>query len=265
MRDQRAAADIAQECGDKGALAVEKTAWLKAAMEFLHGPAGKTEKPAKASIRKIHRTKAYEFLLCLDNVLQTMCGKSLLDLRMPKDRTIPPDRWPVLTLSSDQGSDCYAGQWFLRYHCDVVVLYIRDAPHRVWNDVRAALKAAGLWGTVVLVTAVLNADHGPYQESRFWQQSVESIDAYLDLVSPQTCPIYASLRTKILRDRGMLDEAGRLEVDEEVWGSLREAFKRKTQRIGLSRWFGFISSLKEFLPNWNIRCPCHSLVEFICA
>ncbi len=85
----------------------------------------------------MHRRKAYEWLITVDNTLGVMCNLSLDDFVV--DEAQPVSSWKTLCLSVDQGSDGWAAKNFLRSRkvCHCVLM---DDSHRKWNNGLAALK-----------------------------------------------------------------------------------------------------------------------------
>ena len=126
---------IALEEGDAAALAAAEQEWRSAAHRYM-AAASHVDDP-RAKVRQRHRVKAYEWLLCVSQCLQGICGKTPESYRLHEDpakRGSPRD-WPVLVINADQGSDGYAAHWFLKSQ-RLPLLFARDDPHRRWNDAR---------------------------------------------------------------------------------------------------------------------------------
>ena len=70
---------------------------------------------------------------------------------------------------------------------------------------------AGMKQSMLLMTVVLNADHGPWSEERWLQEAREGGVAYLR-IADATCPLYQSQFHNHAEDLGAEDRLG-----EEGW------------------------------------------------
>eukprot|EP00971_Amphidinium_carterae_P068158 1349313-Amphidinium_carterae.1 len=181
-----------------------------------------------------------------------MTGQSLEGWR--KDDTYhastPPSQWPMLNLVADQGSDGLSAASFLVHHCKLNVLYCADPCHRSWNDCKQALKRSGLWETVLGSCVLLNYPSGPWKEQRFHRRNQEVMREFLSVCALDD-GIVSELSDQILCDH----QQSHLRCDEDVLETLRghllHAFRRKPDRVGMCRWFGWAASMKEQLPHWH--------------
>lgn len=256
LADARGSACVAIEDGDAEKIAEERESWHAMASSFLapSGAGEEVEEPEK-KFKKTYRQKTYEYLISLHNALACSVGRGLEHWRLAADASQRPHprEWDVLVLSADQGSDGYAAQFFMRYHAQMVVLFNRDDNHRRWNDCKLGIKDCGLWGLVILVAAALNGDHAPFGEAKWWQSGKEKIAEYMSLTSPHECPLFCALRGRIVQDRGLQGSEGEAGFDDALFSSLSEAWHRKTEKVGLCRWFHWREAVQSLMPDWTVR------------
>lgn len=65
--------------------------------------------------------------------------------------------------------------------------------------------------------------------------------------------MFMNLYPRILSDTGEEDRVCEPGLDEKVFRGLPDVFRTMQQRIGMSRWFGFLDSAKAFLKVWHAR------------
>eukprot|EP00972_Heterocapsa_arctica_P116257 16452222-Heterocapsa_arctica.AAC.1 len=75
----------------------------------------------------------------------------------------------------------------------------------------------------------------------------------MGLTSASECPIFQELLPYMVADSNeehlLLDD----EVVQRYWQELPEAWARKNDKIGMSRWFGFVKAMRSLLPIWHKR------------
>ena len=81
---------------------------------------------------------------------------------LPEVSAVPLARRPTLVMCYDEGSPNVALAQWLQYRARLRVICLRDPFLREWNDVTNALRAVGLWDTVLLSTVCFNLPHGPW-------------------------------------------------------------------------------------------------------
>ena len=243
---------------DKGTEAeIEKARenWKSRALTFLKRSA--VEPDPEAPAKKKFRLKSRDWLAYTEHQLETACGKSWEDFVIPKEpeKRLPLDKWPVITLSADRGPDGEAACNFLRYAERVCMLRLPDDAHWQWDTAIQALKDSKLWGWAMVMMTVINADHGPWEEARWYQSGREAVVAYKRLLKkePTRCPIFTALLEPILRDQGEEHRKGEEGIARIVWDGLEAAWAKKAPKVAPSRWFGLIKSLHDFLPLWHRR------------
>ena len=79
------------------------------------------------------------------------------------------DKIAILISISDQGPLNCPGLDYLQFKLGAMVLPLYDPFHRCWNDLKSALKASGLFKTVVQYSLVYNLNYGP-NGSKTWFQ-----------------------------------------------------------------------------------------------
>ena len=167
-----------------------------------------------------------------------------------------PVQWPILTLSFDQGSDGYCAANFVAYHLPVGILALPDPNHRCWNDAQLALKDCKMWSAINVMTIVFNADRGPWADARWYQQAKESVSTYITLTRPESCPVWALLFEKIAAERGELHRQAEEGYSQEAFRKLENAWHFMSQKIGMSRWFGWTDSDIPFRRCGMLGCWC---------
>ena len=104
------------------------------------------------------------------------------------------------------------------------MVVLRDPPHRRYNDTLLALRDAGLYPVVCVLVCVLNSDHAPWGECRWFQMGREAIDSYMKSADYNTDPIFMDLLPMVLRDLNLEHRVGEPNLNKEVWDQLPEAW-----------------------------------------
>ena len=168
---------------------------------------------------------------------------------------VKPNQWhtmPVLSLAVDQGSDGWsAGQFLMRSQRACMVLF-KDLNHRLWNDTWNAVKHSGLKALMTVAIVVLNSDHGPWHDARWFQQGVEGAAAYAAIGNVDDA-LFQRNYMHILEDMDWLHRLDDPELPRKTFETLPAAFQRMTEKVATSRWFGVFHSLQHFLPLWSRR------------
>ena len=235
------------------AVQVHREDWRRRAESFLKQAELKTGEGCNT--RKTLRLKTFEWLLCLNNVLKVLADISLDHFQVPEALPDRPDpgQWPFLVINADRGSDGFAAQYFLRYAGRCAIFFVGDASHKAWNACSNALKKTGHWSTVLLASAMMNVDHAPYHNAKFFQAGKEMIHLYVKMTSPQECPIYLFLRDRIVKELGLENSISDPKLDSFIWDQLAEAWQHKCERVGPSRWFHFAHAVRKFNSIWTSR------------
>lgn len=227
-------------------------AWRQQATLFLKG-----EHKASADIAKRRprfRLKAFKWLLALDRMLSVSLGVGLRRFLAWEEHSRPhPRQWQILTVSLDQGSDGWSAVQFLANGLPFGVMALADPSHRCWNDCQLSLKDSQTWGAVQLMTIVLNLDSGPWRDARWYQQAREAVEAYLKTATPETCPIWQMMFSRVVADRGEQVLMGAADYERDLFANLGEAWSLMSQKVGMARWFGWTDAMESYLPRWHMR------------
>ena len=133
------------------------------------------------------------------------------------------------------------------------ILLLNDCSHRVWNDYQASIRQCGLWGVVCLMTVVLNADGGPWSESRWWQVSKEAVLSYTAKTTHVSCAAWQYMWELVCLDMEKTHLVTDEKFQEETFKELPRVFEHKCQRVAMSRWFGWCDSSLRYLGEWHRR------------
>ena len=160
--------------------------------------------------RKRHRTKAYSWLLRIDNALQHHCGTGLSHYQVKEPDTVPASEaalWPRLSIVADRGSGGISAVHFAQRRLMLNIDYLPDASHDHWNELREALKECDLWPHILIAVIAYNCDFAPWGQDAFYCQLRESFAEYLLVAHPLSCPMWSEYWPRILVDR---DETSRM-------------------------------------------------------
>jgi hypothetical protein len=229
LAEARTAAALALQLEDSEQIKLAGAAWRAKAQHFLSKDADRQK-----DTHQVFRKKTYEFVLCLNNILESSTGRTLDFWRLPADPALRPHpaQWPTLVLNADQGTDGFAATWFLRSQ-NVCFLFARDESHRSWNNAKLALQGSGLWGYVLLTIAMMSGDHGPFDEARFFQTAKESCQVYMQTSRPGDDPIFCSLRSHLVKDLDLQDQLADPGLDDQLWAAIPEATQPEEQRANV--------------------------------
>jgi hypothetical protein len=246
--------------------AAEVELWEQQALAHLRVQVQDTEEMMKRAAatkkaKKLHRVPAHDYGLALGHAM-TVCGCPLDDFQAgqvpddPKDykeevaATLPR----TLAIASDQGTIGSCLLWYLAYQKRVRCLILWDPSHRVWNDIKHACQMSHLWPHVLLMTAVINHTHGPWNGSAFWEQSRDAAEMYIQR-SSEVDPLFLAFLPGILADKGMSHRAAEPGIEKEVFESFlaEDCWKNRGTKVALARWFGFMKAAAGFDKTWNVR------------
>jgi hypothetical protein len=199
-------------------------------------------KPAK----KRQRTKAYQWLLAVENILQQYTGQGFNKYLPPASGSQPassPYSWPWLGIALDRGPDSWAAKQFLKYHLHANVEEFPDQSHDCWNDVRNALRATGLWNHVLLMVLALNLSHAPFEEGKWHSVLCDAFQEYYRIASSRDA-LFLRFLPKILADWRELHRLAEPNIAQDVWDRLPEqwCWKKRGSKVGMCRFFGFVTS-----------------------
>lgn len=217
--------------------------------------------------KKLKRVKSFQWLVVTESMLKHVFGvrKGWLDFHIrekPEDPLPPnPRSWPSISVVIDQGPDGWCAGNFLVNHMGVNACILKDGSRRGWNDVCLALKGSKQWFLVLAFAVVCNCDHGPWRDSRWYTESKEAAETYLQVASATSCPLFQEFYPQLLNDKGDSLANSDDELLESTWKQIPEAFATKLPKLSRSRWFGIFDSVDELHSIWHSRLL---VLLFIC-
>ena len=122
-----------------------------------------------------------------DHQMVGAASKGLAHFQQPADPTLrgPWDWWPLLSMSSDQGTKETAGTNVCMHKLGLNCDSFCDPGHAVWNDCKRALRESGHWSHTCLMMLSWNVRHGPWCEDFRMQEVVGCFKIFLKV---NTCP-----------------------------------------------------------------------------
>lgn len=248
MKDVHSKAMEAAEMGDSEALATERVAWLRRDQRAWSDMAKPEHNEPE---RKLYRTKSHEWLLATDHQMWCCTGKRWADYIQPEQDhrfTQPPlEPCGVVTCSVNQGADGWQALQYLMYEMRVAVVAVKDPSHRLWRDTWLAISHAHLKPLCVLLSIVLSADHGPWQDARWFQASKEAASSYMQLGGIDDL-LFQRQVDQMAAEMGIAHQLCEGALHEEVFKAIPEAMLKMTTTVAQGRLFGLFQSLEHFLP-----------------
>ena len=188
---------------------------------------------------------AYVCLRCLDSLLHHTVGYGLSTFASTVTEQPALCQRPTLVLTMDEGSPGYALVWWMAYHQQLRMAFLRDPLHRQWNDLTLALKATGLWWVVIMSTVAFNLSHGPWNGSSWFEKIREGGLTLLAEEGPHSALVNA-LYDQMCQDHGW-KATGTTAQRKRLLNELRkgEALNKKGDNVALRRWFSWVSAAKK--------------------
>lgn len=251
MRDVRLEIHDAIERQDKNAIEQQKNLWRKRAAADWSSMSKKADERGEPC-RKRFRSKAYSWLLSSEQQLWACTGRRFADWCFDSDESRPP--WaslPTLSISIDQGCDGWTSCNFLLSR-SVAVVPCKDLSHRLWNDCWNALCHSGLKSVMLLAICVLNADHGPWTNARWPQESREVAEGYLAVGNVDDA-LFQRVYLRIADKMNLCSDLEDPGLPSRIFQSIPEAVARMSRQVATSRWFGLLEALESFIPQWSRR------------
>ena len=235
--DYMGEASLAILDGEPDVLEDRKRAWTRSSEAWTEGGA------AKPDIKR-QRTKAYQWLRGVDNIITMYTGEGLSQYILHNDLAKRPENpmdWPWLGVSLDRGPDSWAAKQYMKYFLKANVEEFPDQSHDNWNDVRASLREVGVWQNVLVMVLALNLSHGPWAEGKWYEKLRRAFFEYHS-ISNSNDPIFRWMLPWILIDRGQLNRRHEINIAQEVWDSLPDAWcwHQRGDKVGLCRFFGYV-------------------------
>ena len=221
-----------QFCPEVGHVAghAEATAlWRKRAVRYISKSNGDSDKP---KARKRRRIKSMHWGLALDNCLSYCTGVGLETFSINSATLAScPFEWPSLTVVPDQGSDGFCMINAFQKGCDGVKFNVGvywDKFHGAHNDVKLAVKKAGLRGFCLISAVAAAAPHSPWNTGTRRIQTWEAMTEYLE---NHDCDeeISVSVQADLLADDGEAHRITEPNIAQTKWNELlAESIFRKS-------------------------------------
>eukprot|EP00971_Amphidinium_carterae_P220765 4382944-Amphidinium_carterae.1 len=254
MNDLTTSATMAFQSGGEEETAVKQN-WSQLAKRFWlettrHGEGEKRDK-----VKKLVRTKAYSWLVATSHMLMVCSGVGWSAFRVPAEEGARPmaEEQKVAVLTIDQGGDGWCAVHYLMAtrHC---ILLLSDQSHRCWNDFQLALQDSKLYSWTLVTICLLNLDHGPWGGARWWEELKSGCREYIRVAGPE-CVVWQGHLPHVLAEVGEeLMVEGAEERNAALFYGLEECVERKVERVGMTRWFQYVSAVHSFLKLWSRRC-----------
>eukprot|EP00971_Amphidinium_carterae_P111847 2215421-Amphidinium_carterae.2 len=154
-----------------------------------------------------------------------------------------------LHVVTDQGTVGWTLHFYLLY-AGCGLTWSLDPHHRLVNDVRSAIAAAGLQIHQCTATAVLNLQSGPWQSSRYATELKQVCTEYM------RCETWEGqlfqLHFDVLAGLVPSSQPGSEEHMQAVWARVCEILGQLSMgaRTARSRWFHFFETAEQFMPCW---------------
>lgn len=210
--------------------------------------------------RKKRRINSFQWLCCLNDALASAShdrinlGKLVVDADPAKrPRAL---EWMSASCCADRGADGVSASFWCRVPARMNLDFVWDMSHIITNAVDEATRCAGLRALASLMDLASNARHGPWSEGSRWQQVVNVLEYYFDVMTLDTCSHAQTLLPKIMRDHNIL--GGSMDFSKEgcfaeVWETMRSGlpWKSRGTPIAGSRFLGSVKKAKEDDPHFH--------------
>lgn len=205
----------------------------------------------------IPRTKTKQVLHALHSQLKLLGAPLGLRHYLMTDQMLldkGPQKLPLLTIVSDQGSDIESAIWFMG-HFKLLLLRIKNFAHGGWADALATLKKHCLWTHVLCASSMHGLHSGPFNSSAYWATAVEVVEEYFRHVDPNECFILQSSLNDILEELNWGHLRGNPGVLDMVSQYMSECKKvcLKGKRLSTTWWFDIVNVSECGKEHWCIR------------
>lgn len=226
----------------------DKRQWKLLCESYLFGQ----EQVAKFKKPVCNRVVAFDHGLAVDNALKLATGSGLKAFQEVEGEEPDFDQ-PVLTIAMDQGSIGMSWMWYAINKIRLRIHPLWDPSHRMWNDVRGALSAAGCWPFILIHTILLNLFLGPWNGSQWWEELCEAARLYFQ-ESGSNDALFQHYLPALIVELGMTDKAADPGIGEEIFQMMKEAkiWKSRGSKVSLGRWFNVLERSAEYDKEWTI-------------
>ncbi len=122
-----------------------------------------------------------------------------------------------------------------------------DMSHRSWHDAQLALSDCGLHKLALMTIAFCSCDSGPWPCERWFLSAQEAALQFVKVADTQD-PLWKRFEQSILEEQA-LDNFDLTQADPSTaLQNIPKAFEKKNEKVGLSRWFQLIISLRMLMP-----------------
>ena len=173
------------------------------------------------------------------------------DLQTGQQKAVVPDNFdfstlPMLITIADQGPLNLPGLDYLQFKHRMVLLPRWDIYHRSWNDMKAALKSAKLFKTLLQFSLLYNLNYGPGNTKAWFSRKEALAKEYRLSGSSHQDPFLAYI-PHICEERGV-PEPSNARQREELFSEILELRSVTTHGplVKLMRWFSYWECFKFY-------------------
>ena len=217
--------------------------------------------------RKRVRNKAYEWSMCLNQLVLDVCDEGLERYQIDEakwgegdgeedawDQIVDPFDLPYLCVSMDGGSDGISAYHFLTNHEHLNMYVWLDEAHRVWNLAKNSIRAMGDWSHFLLMNILYSLCYRPWSECIWFNQARQLVTEWMGHMNPGSDPLLLANFNDIVHEMGM---EGREHGDgffHMVWRLIQddETNYNKGFKPSCSRWFEQTDCQEFFLKRWSL-------------
>ena len=225
------------------------------------------EMPDPGACRKRYRGSAYEWTVCLENILRISANLPGLIyfqiLRKWVEELTNCQDWPRLNVFPDEGSDGKSGGHALQ-DVDTFCLNLHveyDISHGVSNNHLNAVTHSGNRPLMLLAAGAINGTHAPFDEDRFWQTIKLCCKEFFNQVAlvddddTDPDPILEAAAEDILSSRNQLHRLHEPGIYQTVLKELKEAplINKKGPKLSMTRFLDVVKAMKRQDQEFAVR------------
>lgn len=195
---------------------------------------------------KRFRKSALKWASIVDHQIRvSTCFSGFVGFHVPEDELerLPWDKWPLISVSVDQGSPEMSAVNFLQQAARINIDDVSDFAHGCHRDLSLALKRIGAWPHVLLQLATWNIPHGPWSED---VRHREVVACYKSLFEqhprPESSPLFMSLLPHLIHEAGERSTAAEDHTVDRFWNMLQvfNPFAVKGAKTNLNRFLSYL-------------------------
>ena len=115
------------------------------------------------------------------------------------------------------------------------------------------MQDCGAWVVVLLVCAINNADHAPWDDARWFAAGRKAVDTDRKISIPEYCCAFVELLPLVCMDMNLTGSTLDSELAQEISDSLADVYAVNAEKIGIQIWFNFIRAMRYYLFIWHRR------------